>query len=80
MFKREWQEFRYQVIPKTASRIQVSETKKAFYSGAIAIISLTSRMFSSDKEVTEQDINDYETLVNEIVDTCKSFAREHEMN
>lgn len=75
MFNKEWQEFRDQVVPKTASSVQLNETKKAFYSGALAIIALTSRMFSNDQEVTEQDLDSYDKLVNEIVSACKSLAR-----
>lgn len=79
-FESEWQDFRESVLPKSVSQIQLSETKKAFYSGALAVISLTARMFSNEQEVTEEDVNSYDKLVNEIVSVCKSFTSEHEMN
>lgn len=82
-FQAEWEDFRDKVIPESASAVQVSETKKAFYAGALALISLTSTMFSEEREVTEKDINDYDSLVNEIVSVCKmSFisGRDYEMN
>ena len=81
-FKSEWKEFHEKVVPKTAGPVQIEETRKAFYSGALAVISLLSKMFTSDREVTEQDMDDYEVLVSEVVNACRSFTltRDHEMN
>ena len=84
-FKEEWLDFVANVIPPTAGRVQVNEMKKAFYSGALALVSLQCRIFSEGtEEVTGQDMSNYDNLVNEIVSVCKSFAREgkhrHETN
>lgn len=74
-FQKEWEDFRDKVIPKSASAVQISETKKAFYAGTLALVSLTSTMFSEGEEVTDQDVSDYDSLVSEIVTVCKSVAR-----
>lgn len=80
-FQKEWEDFRDKVIPNSASAVQISETKKAFYAGALALVSLTSRMFSEGEEVTDQDVSDYDSLVSEIVAVCKSsFTSDHRMN
>lgn len=75
-FEQEWEDFKLNVIPEDASTIQINEMKKAFYSGALALVALQCKAFSDGQEVTDQDVDNYDQLVNEIVSECKSFSQE----
>lgn len=75
-FLDEWQDYKDNTIPQSASPHQITETKKAFYSGAIALVSITIKMFSEGSDVTDEDVNSYDSVVKEIISVCESFGQQ----
>jgi len=43
-----WLEYRQRVIPKSAPPIQLVETRRAFYSGSAALLSILLTQFRQD--------------------------------
>lgn len=77
-FSEEWHIFREKVISRSASQLQIDDLEVAFFSGALALISIQARIFSvgQEEEVTEEEVANYDALVDEIVATCKNFTRD----
>jgi hypothetical protein len=55
-FFEEWKSYRQRVVPPTAGRVQVLETKRAFYAGAQAFLALTSKLMSDSDDMTPEDV------------------------
>ena len=51
-----WMEYRQRVIPKHAPPIQLIETRRAFYSGSAALLSILMTQLEADQEPTEADL------------------------
>jgi hypothetical protein len=56
LLETEWDRFRRAVIPKDASRIQLTETRRGFYAGAWALYSLLMTGFDGGSEETPADL------------------------
>lgn len=50
-----WKDYKEKVIPKDASEIQLSETEKAFFAGAVVV-------FSAVYATGEEDVSENEAL------------------
>jgi hypothetical protein len=48
-----WEDYRTLVIPKDAPPVQVRESRRAFYAGAQALLSVIMRQLTPDVEPTE---------------------------
>jgi hypothetical protein len=57
-----WDAYAAQVIPQTASRVQVQETRRAFYAGAMAYLTLLLSHLTPDAEPTQEDVSLLERL------------------
>lgn len=68
-----WRSFRLTVIPPTASAVQVSEMRKAFFAGAAILQSIITRGMSEDEEPTEEDLALMETIHDELVAFGRQF-------
>lgn len=44
----EWRDYRTKVLPPNCSRIQLQETRRAFYAGAIAMLSIMQKLAGDD--------------------------------
>lgn len=63
----EWKSFRQQVIPPDCSKIQATETKRAFYAGASSMFYLIVGIPLSDGDgVTEADLAAMQRVKTEI--------------
>lgn len=62
MFFEEWKSYRQQVIPPTASDVQVTESKRAFYAGANSLFRLLQRTVSVGDEVSSADMRAMESI------------------
>lgn len=50
MFNKHWQSYKEQVIPKEAGEVQLNETERAFYSGALALFNCLLELDESTKD------------------------------
>jgi hypothetical protein len=67
LLKEQWMSYRNEVMPTTAPRVQVTECRRAFYSGALAFLHITMGHFESGAdETTPGDISLMEGLDEEL--------------
>lgn len=52
---KEWESYRQNVLPKPVSAVQVTETRRAFYAGAQALLMLIVSHVTIGEEITEED-------------------------
>lgn len=52
-----WTGFRLAVLPQEASNIQVTETRKAFFAGALHLFDSIMAILDPGSEPTERDLN-----------------------
>lgn len=52
----QWNDFARNVLPPECSEIQRSETRRAFFAGAVALWGIVFKNLSPDSEPTEQDL------------------------
>lgn len=65
-----WATYRDKVLPRSAGRVQVDETRKAFYAGAFAVLSGLMGGMSESPDVEPQDLS----LVNDLEAELQAFA------
>jgi hypothetical protein len=51
-----WQDFVLKVIPAGAPPIQITESRKAFYAGAMCLLDSIMKVLGPDQEPTESDM------------------------
>jgi hypothetical protein len=51
-----WQDFALKVIPAGAPPIQITESRKAFYAGAMCLLDSLMKVLGPGKEPTESDL------------------------
>lgn len=64
--KEQWESYVRQVLPETAGPVQCQETRRAFYAGAQALLSILTAGTSDDAEVTESDMSLLEGIQREL--------------
>jgi hypothetical protein len=62
MFAKMWDEYASKVLPKNANWVQVRETRRAFYSGGLALFYGILSMLEEDAEPTPQDLQRMDAL------------------
>lgn len=67
----QWNEYSRMVLPADAPAIQKSETRRAFYAGAQAILFRVIEGFAPESEPTEADL----TMMRDVHDELQDFAR-----
>lgn len=67
----QWDSYHSRVVPETAGPVQVLETKKAFYAGAIALLSLMKTLDPADP------INSFRVLEEELMVTVVMMGEEN---
>lgn len=66
--KEAWDEYRARVIPKDAPSIQIVETRRGFYAGALSMLDLqSSNLDQINTEDTEADVAMMESLYQECI-------------
>ena len=51
-----WKEYETKTLPPGVSKVQLVETRRAFYTGARALLTGLLNVFGPDKEPTESDL------------------------
>lgn len=64
-----WNDYFSKVVPEDASEIQVRETRKAFYAGAVCLYTTIMTSLGPNAEVSESDLN----IVGSIQDELRQF-------
>ena len=64
-----WLQYRTLVIPADAGKVQVKESKRAFYAGAQALLHEQMTAFASDAEPTDADLH----IMSEMAEELKQF-------
>lgn len=64
-----WQIFRMRVVPIDASYVQVTETRKAFYAGCVALLDVMD--YISEEEVSEEQGMEILEALHQEIDTFK---------
>lgn len=67
-----WLDYRAKVVPPGASPVQVSETRKAFYSGAGTLIESLMKVLGPGGDATESDL----LIMNGIQEELDEFIRD----
>lgn len=70
----EWAEYS-RIIPISAGPTQFTETKRAFYAGALALMGCVLTGLSSDAEPTEDDLKYMDSLQREIDEHADAMKR-----
>jgi len=65
-----WTAYRERVVPEDASRIQIQETRRAFYAGATALMALLLAHLDPGSEATADDLR----MMDELDAELKRFA------
>jgi hypothetical protein len=65
-----WQGYRLVVLPRSASEVQVSETRKGFYAGAWFLLTHLVRVLDPGDEPTEEDL----AIMEDIATELRAFA------
>lgn len=71
-----WKSYRQRVLPPTAGSVQVLETKRAFYAGAVAFQSLMFKTLSPGPLPTDGDMAAMNRIANELIE----FGRDEGMD
>lgn len=70
-----WDQYNAAVLPADASTLQRVETKRAFYCGAQAVLSILFEMSSDDALTDDQGAEHLESLHRECHDFSRKVAR-----
>ena len=75
IFRRVWERYRDTVLPKNVSRVQLIETRRAFYAGAKGVLdALAGEMSYSDEEMPD-DIEMVRSVRAEFDEFYRDIAR-----
>lgn len=66
MIEKAWQEYETKVIPPGAPRVQIVESKRAFYAGVRALLGGLMDQLESGEEPTREDLNLMHRVLGEI--------------
>lgn len=66
-----WETYRLKVVPSTASKVQLDETRKAFYAGASHLFAAMMTHLEEGSEETPADLQMMDNLFEEL----KAFGR-----
>lgn len=69
-----WASYERDAIPAGASRVQVQETKRAFYAGARGLFGALLRAIGEGEEPTEQDLRVMDAIHQELAFFAASVA------
>jgi len=70
----EWQDYAKNVLPPGAPKVQVVESRRAFYAGARSLLTSLVRVFGPDKEPTESDLAIMDSLQEELDQFYKDIS------
>jgi hypothetical protein len=56
LIETEWQDYAKKIIPPGAPKVQIVESRRAFYAGARSLLTSLVKVFGPDKEPTESDL------------------------
>ncbi len=65
----EWNEYKARTMPQNVSKIQLQETRRAFYAGAVAVLSICQEISAYDWTEEEGAI-----ALENLMQECVSFA------
>ncbi|MEY4761796.1 MAG: hypothetical protein RLZZ200_1652 [Pseudomonadota bacterium] len=61
-----WSQYAEHVLPKEAGAVQKTETRRAFYAGAVAVLARVMAQVSDEDEVTDQDMQVMDDIMAEL--------------
>jgi hypothetical protein len=67
-----WQSYADRVLPPHVSEVQRTETRRAFYAGALALLSATANNLSEGSEVSEAD----DAVMDDLYEELQAFNRD----
>lgn len=73
-FLERWEEYRRQAVPAECSPVQLSETRKAFYAGALSMQGVIGSDMDPGEDLTELDVAHYGAIMDEITDYLRSLV------
>lgn len=76
VIKNAWRDYAERVVPTGAPPIQMQETKRAFYAGAIALWSTIIKSLDADSEPTDADMERMSAINDELQEFVDSLAEE----
>lgn len=65
------------LVPAGAPPVQVEETRRAFFAGAIAVLEVVGRISSDDSIDVEKGIEMLEGMTEEVQDYIRKFKMKH---
>lgn len=68
----EWRQYAERVLPPDAPRVQMMETRRAYYAGAASLLNLIMRHASPGDEITAED----DRLMDDIQAELDGFLRD----
>lgn len=66
MIEAVWESYRTEIVPADASRVQLQETRRAFYAGAMGLFEVVNRMHDPCSGPTTADIENMSSLMEEL--------------
>lgn len=72
-----WKSYRRTVVPKNASKVQVRETKQAFYAGAAILFETIMILLEPGEEPTVHDLELMMRVQQELAEWGKGFDLDH---
>ena len=70
-----WQSYAKMVVPKDAGKVQIEETRQAFFAGASTLFTSIMLVMDTDREPTEKDLAVMSDIQNEIDDFGRSLDK-----
>jgi hypothetical protein len=69
-----WDGYRTKIIPKNAGQVQVEETRRAFYAGAVVLFQSLMDALDPERETTSEDLMQMQAIQDEIVEFLADLA------
>ena len=71
----EWLDYKMRVVPRDAPAIQIKETRRAFYAGAMAFYSQVMSLLEPGPEPTAKDLQMVGDMVEELIEFNEKVKR-----
>ena len=71
LLAKEWTKYRKAVYPEGTPKVQLTETRRAFYAGAWAFFNLALNGMGEEAEETQEDVDLLKNLDAEIGEFCE---------
>jgi hypothetical protein len=72
-----WNGYRHQIMPAECGPVQVEETRRAFYAGAIHLFHSLNTILDADREPTDKDLAQVTAIQKEFEDYARDLFKHH---